>query len=237
MPVLTHQHCFNFLRDGVLLLDGDEQIHLALPGLQRESEEKGQECDWNEDSGWGDVQTRSGTIVRAFEGRVGDIARKLIDSNLSDYVQFTYTKPTEGPDIFNEHRDGAKDADATKIGRYKLQIGILLSDVADADGPFIYWPGSHHLALLHAGKHPDLGPVELIRTDLKFRERVTHCRFVGRAGQVILSHPLLTHGTLRNRGGCIRRMAFLRAGWREDETRGLFDRPWEDFPGLDLSVV
>jgi hypothetical protein len=245
MALLTDQQQFDFLRDGVLRLDADAEILNALPLFQHEAEEKrqqlrqtrtveGDSSSWDETRGWGDVQTRSNHLAPALSGRVGRIVRELLGSEWSDHIQYAFTEPTEGPDEFNEHRDGAKDANATFIGRYRLQIGILLDDVAEDMGPSIYWPGSHQLALLHASRNSDLTPVQLIRTNLKLNERIAYCPFVGSAGCVILSHPLVTHGTLRNRGTRVRPMAFVRVGWKEDDTRDLFDRPWADFPGLSV---
>lgn len=241
--MLTYQEQFEFVRDGVLRLEPDDEIRCQILLLQQEAKEKqaylhrqdaaDHKASWDQGRGWGDIQLQSEHIGPALTGRVGAIVRELLgQTHLSDHVQYTFTEPSHGRDELNEHRDGAKDAHAASIGRYALQIGILLSDVTELDGPFIYWPGSHQLALLHASRNANQGVVQLIRANLKLRERARYCRFLGQAGDVILSHPLITHGTLRNRGARARPMAFLRLGWRDDATRDLFSNPWGDYPGL-----
>lgn len=236
------QDKFDFFRNGVLRFPADQSILNSLPLLILEADnfiakaKEGAPCEdfrssWDAHRGWGDAQVHSQHIVQAFSGDIGRIVQELVGVSVKDHVQYAFTENCSNEENINEHRDGASGDKVSCIGRYSLQVGVLLQDVNTNDGPFVYWPGSHHLAIIHAKVNPQLSPYELIRADFRLRDRAKYCSFTGSAGDVIVSHPLMTHGTLRNQGKR-RVIAFSRVNWREDYGRDLFNDPWEDFMDL-----
>jgi hypothetical protein len=150
------------------------------------------------------------------------------------FAQYTVTEPTGGGEIDNEHRNGAFKRCAPHIDRYEIQFRVLLDDTNGNDGPFVYWPESH-AKVLQAARDELARPLNERRSgpqpiydSLDHGKSDTPCKFTSTAGDIIISHQLVAHRTLRNRGNR-RRMAFFRVGHRQDAGYSMFTDPWGDF--------
>jgi len=129
--------------------------------------------------------------------------------------QLTYSFCSDSPDALalREHTDGLWPPDADQVARNEFLLGALLGDVASlADGPYVCWPGSHLQAIAHLETLWTADVADGFRT-LPPGEG-TPTPILGWAGDIVVAHRLLRHGTApRSRPG-VRRMAFFRLGHR-----------------------
>lgn len=133
------------------------------------------------------------------------------------------------------HLDGmASRTNAVPTGQlrnFTALIGVMLSGQHDINqGNFTVWPGTH---LMNAAYLRRAGPQSLIDAmpDIALP---TPVQIKGDAGDVIISHYLLSHGTAPNLGADVRYMVFFRLTHVDhDEQRweSLCD-PWLQWPGL-----
>lgn len=111
---------------------------------------------------------------------------------------------------FNPHVDGVSDLKAP-INVYGLQLGILLTDIpSEYMGNFTVWPGSHkkvQAALFGTYEHQ---LARAIWDCSQLAEQKPGHQICGRAGDVIINHHLLLHGTAPNRRGQQRDLIFFR---------------------------
>lgn len=127
------------------------------------------------------------------------------------HPHLTYSFQTTASGVaFEQHTDGAPKG-VTSVAQPELIMGALLEDVPSPEcGPFLYWPGSHLDAIDHLQGSQHSLLVDRVRTippaDGPPRP------FLGRAGDAIICHRLLRHGTAARTAGGVRRMAFFRLG-------------------------
>jgi hypothetical protein len=127
------------------------------------------------------------------------------------YPQLTYSFQTGQSQLaLLQHVDGAGEETEEAI-EHEILVGALLSSVAsEADGPFVVWPGSHLSGrdfLWRNRQMPVWNAIRAIPLDPSRPQP-----FLGQAGDVILVHRLLQHGTAARSAPGVRRMAFVRLG-------------------------
>lgn len=129
--------------------------------------------------------------------------------------QLTYSFFTDRPDTLalREHTDGLWPPDSDRVARNEFLLGAILEDVTSpADGPYVCWPGSHLQAIDHLEKQWTADVADGFRTLPQCEGTPTP--ILGGAGDVVVAHRLLRHGTApRSRPG-VRRMVFFRLGHR-----------------------
>ena len=124
---------------------------------------------------------------------------------------------------------------AGTLQSFTALIGVMLSDMPEPEcGNFTAWPGSH---LLNARALKRDGPRSLLdrMPDVALG---TPLQITGRAGDVVLSHYLLSHGTAPNWSSDIRYMVFFRLV-RRHHPQEIWDSladPWMQWPGVPTGM-
>jgi hypothetical protein len=121
-------------------------------------------------------------------------------------------------------------------------IGIYLSDVSELDhGNFTVWPGSHRTIATYLAQNLDANAdniYEVIR-GIGQIDCGEPLQIRARAGDVVICHSLLKHGTAPNLGSNIRYMVFVRAR-HQDQNRAHVDgeedcwKWWRGLQGVNL---
>ena len=117
------------------------------------------------------------------------------------------------------------------LRNFTALVGVLLSDVLEEDeGNFTVWPGTH---LLNADYLQRVGARKLLdgMPDIALPPPL---QLTGRAGDVVIAHYLLSHGTAASWGCDVRYMAFFRlthVRHDHDQWQSLED-PWRQWPGI-----
>jgi hypothetical protein len=133
------------------------------------------------------------------------------------------------------HLDGMASR-ANKVPKGQLRnftalIGVMLADISTPDrGNFTVWPGSH---LLNAAWLRENGIHSLLEgmPAVSLPEPV---QITGRAGDLILCHYLLSHGTAANLSPDVRYMVFFRLAHVDHDAQrweSMAD-PWLQWPGI-----
>lgn len=128
------------------------------------------------------------------------------------HPHLTYSfQTTASGTALGQHTDGLWPPSGDRIAQSEFLLGVLLAPVPSSEcGPYVYWPKSHLDAIDHLEQSP-----ESVLAD-RFRSIPpavgTPTPFLGRAGDVILVHRLLRHGTVTRTASGVRRMAFFRPG-------------------------
>lgn len=133
------------------------------------------------------------------------------------------------------HLDGmASNTNGVPSGQlhsFTMLVGVMLNDmVGENRGNFAVWPGSH---LLNAAYLREAGPRTLLE-HMPLVDLPAPVQISGQAGDVVLSHYLLSHGTAPNLSCDVRYMIFFRlthVGHDQDKWRSLKE-PWLQWPGL-----
>jgi hypothetical protein len=127
------------------------------------------------------------------------------------YPQLTYSFQTDQSQLaLVQHVDGAAD-DTEEAVEHEILVGALLDSVtSDADGPFVLWPRSHISGRDFLRRNLQMPVWNAIRAIPMDPSRPQP--FLGQAGDVILVHRLLQHGTAARSTPGVRRMAFIRLG-------------------------
>jgi ectoine hydroxylase-related dioxygenase (phytanoyl-CoA dioxygenase family) len=132
-----------------------------------------------------------------------------------DFVQLAATLPgfaTKGGVGRHFHVDGGKDA---ALDVFNILFGVALTDVAsDTAGGFHVLPGSHQAFAAAFARQPIDAPVDWGRVKLDTQR----CLLVNahlvvprlKAGDVLVAHSFLAHGTSANLSGARRDMLFQR---------------------------
>jgi hypothetical protein len=125
--------------------------------------------------------------------------------------QLTYSFRTKALALaLDQHTDGAPKG-ATCVAQQDFLLGVLLNDVPSTEsGPYVYWPRSHLDAIDHLEKSQGSELLHRVRTIPPAAGPPSP--FLGRAGDVIVAHSLLRHGTAWRTSSGVRRMAFFRLG-------------------------
>jgi hypothetical protein len=151
-------------------------------------------------------------LKRVIEGLEFGTPWQVLEGDLA-HPQLTYSFQTEAlPGLaLREHTDGLWPPTADSVARSEFLLGALLEDVHSREcGPYVYWPKSHQGAIDHLERLPESVLADRFRT---IPAGVgTPAAFLGRAGDVIVAHRLLRHGTAARTSSGVRRMAFFRLG-------------------------
>lgn len=112
---------------------------------------------------------------------------------------------------------------------FSMLLGVVLRDIEETDaGNLMVWPGSHHLYAQYFRQH---GWESLLQgmpaVDLGKPVQVT-----AKAGDVLLVHYLLGHGTSANLSPNIRYTVYFRLRHREHDSAKSAVAPWRDFQHL-----
>ena len=111
----------------------------------------------------------------------------------------------------NQHTDGLWPPTSDRIALPEFLLGALLEPVSSVDGgPYVFWPKSHLDAIDHLERSPDSVLAHRFPTIPPGAGMPTP--FLGRAGDVIVVHRLMRHGTAVRTSPGVRRMAFFRLG-------------------------
>jgi hypothetical protein len=171
---------------------------------------------------WGECQLKYLDDLRAIDIAGSALKRKIEDIGFakpwqvlaSDFAHphLTYCfQAGARPGLaLEQHTDGApKGADC--VAQPELLMGALLEDVPSPEcGPYVYWPKSHLHAIDHLERAPESLLVDRVRSIPP--SGGTPSSFLGCAGDVIVAHRLLRHGTASRSSSGVRRMAFFRLG-------------------------
>lgn len=171
---------------------------------------------------WGECQLKYLDHLRAIDIVVPGLEREIADIGFdkpwrvlaSDFAHphLTYSFQADASSslALEQHTDGAPKG-ADRVAQPEFLMGVLLEDVPSADcGPYVYWPRSHVIAVEHLERSPDSLLVDRVRSIPPAEGQPTP--FLGRAGDVIVAHRLLRHGTAARTASGVRRMAFFRLG-------------------------
>ncbi|WP_291990509.1 phytanoyl-CoA dioxygenase family protein [Luteitalea sp.] len=131
------------------------------------------------------------------------------------HPQLTYSFQVASPVTLalREHTDGLWPRDSDRVARSEFLLGTILEDVPSlAHGPYVCWPGSHREAIDHLDALSADDVADGFRTLPDGRGRPMP--ILGRAGDIVVAHRLLRHGTAPRAFPGVRRMAFFRLGHR-----------------------
>jgi hypothetical protein len=213
--------------------DAAEQLNAAFPdGWERSKNES-----------WREIRYCRHPAFMALAAEVLDpLALEILESAPPvDYVQLAATFPgfaTKGGVGRNFHIDGGQDA---ALGVFNVLMGVALTDVAsDTAGSFHVLPGSHEMfahlfkeqprdALVHWGEIKLLGQKKFLSPHMV----VPHVK----AGDIIVAHSFLAHGTAANTTTARRDMFFQRraaaplwdAATRDGAREAFMRDPWMFF--------
>jgi ectoine hydroxylase-related dioxygenase (phytanoyl-CoA dioxygenase family) len=159
-----------------------------------------------------------------------------------DFVQFASTLPgfaTKGGVGRHFHVDGGKDV---ALDVFNILFGVALTDVAsDTAGGFHVLPGSHQAFAAAFARQPPDAPVDWGKVKLDTQKHLlADAQLVVprlKAGDVMVAHSFLAHGTSANTSEARRDMLFQRRAaaplWdpqSQDAEREAFMRaPWRWF--------
>lgn len=132
----------------------------------------------------------------------------------SDFVQLASTMPgfaTKGGIGRNFHIDGGTEQ---ALGVFNILLGVALTDVAsDSVGGFHVLPGSHEEFAEDFKRQPTDAPVHWGNVKVETQRRLLGARMVVprlAAGDIVVTHSFLAHGTSANASDVRRDMIFQR---------------------------
>lgn len=131
------------------------------------------------------------------------------------HPQLTYSFEAASPGMLalREHTDGLWPPDSDRVARSEFLLGAILEDVPSlAHGAYVCWPGSHREAIEHLEARADDDVADGFRSLPEGRG--SPMPILGRAGDIVVAHRLLRHGTAPRACPGVRRMAFFRLGHR-----------------------
>jgi hypothetical protein len=141
------------------------------------------------------------------------------------------------------HVDGVADGDNGvpadgQMHGHTLLVGVLLSDVSTGGcGNLTVWPGTHdELARRCRSQQMDLSdPAAFLDTVAQLAADTSEpCAVTGRAGDVVLVHPLLAHAAANNASSAVRHAVYFRLSTPDRAVLGsssLTD-PWAGWPAM-----
>lgn len=163
------------------------------------------------------------------EALIGICGRSTKQLGNIDCPQHAFCRQVEGDWGYDTHIDGAAADREEPPGQYEVLIALLLSPVrSEADGAFVFWPGSH----LEVFANLRSKPRQFLRTaihdcvpELAAKGapalKSGPAALTGDVGTALICHRLLVHGTApRTRPG-IRHMAFFRPAYAPYEKDAL----------------
>ncbi|MFD7444000.1 creatininase family protein [Streptomyces sp. NPDC059909] len=132
------------------------------------------------------------------------------------------------------HVDGVScpHLDPRELRTFSLLIGVVLSDISDAQGGALrYLPGGHHTMARWFGDQWSLGMTKQVPPEIDREHGVS---LLGAPGDVLLMHHLVPHSVGRNLSPSPRVMAYFRVSHPDHSRRRLeaLRDPWLDYPPL-----
>jgi ectoine hydroxylase-related dioxygenase (phytanoyl-CoA dioxygenase family) len=212
-------HWAELRRDGYTVVSG--AIDASLLGAARDAAERlnaefpeGWERSKNES--WREIRYCRDPAFMALATRVLDpLALEIIESAPPvDYVQLAATFPgfaTKGGVGRNFHVDAGQ---GQALDVFNILQGVALTDVeSDTAGSFHVLPGSHEQFAALFKQQPTDRPVHWGEVKLGGQKKFLSPRMVAphlRAGDIIIAHSFLAHGTSANTTAARRDMFFQR---------------------------
>ena len=211
--MLQNAHWEQLTRQGYTVVSGaidPRRLHAAQMAGRRLNEVH-PDGGWERTSNelWREVRCcRDDDFMAIASTALDPLAREILESAPPiDFVQLASTMPgfaTKGGIGRNFHVDGGKE-----FGVFNILLGVALTDVAsDTVGGFHVLPGSHE-ALARAFRRQHWGNVRLET----LRRLLPGARLVVprlAAGDIIVTHSFLAHGTSANTSDVRRDMIFQR---------------------------
>ncbi|HSI84628.1 MAG: phytanoyl-CoA dioxygenase family protein [Candidatus Methylacidiphilales bacterium] len=116
-----------------------------------------------------------------------------------------------------------------ELFNFTASLGVFLSDITDVNmGNYTVWPGSHHI---FAEYLREMGPRTLLN-GFPVLELPAPYQITLKAGDIVLSHYLLAHGTAPNISQHIRYACFFRL-YREEHAKIKWDSITDTLIGWD----
>ncbi|MCF8532020.1 MAG: phytanoyl-CoA dioxygenase family protein [Reyranella sp.] len=171
---------------------------------------------------WGECLLKRVEHLRAMDIVTSDVRQAIEDIGFSKpwpvlaldfaHPQLTYSFQTDASGLaLNQHTDGLWPPSANYVAQCEFLLGVLLEHVPSFEcGPYVFWPKSHLDAIDHLEQSPESVLADRFRT-IPPAVGVS-ASFLGRAGDVIVAHRLLRHGTASRTSAGVRRMVFFRPG-------------------------
>ena len=153
--------------------------------------------------------------AKAWIGGLGFAApwRKLEPDMAHPQLTYSFEAASLGALALREHTDGLWPPDSDHVARSEFLLGAILEDVPSlSHGPYVCWPGSH----LHAIDHLEARSTDDVADGFRTlpEGRGMPMPILGRAGDIVVAHRLLRHGTAPRARPGVRRMTFFRLGHR-----------------------
>ena len=217
--VFTATHWEGLVRDGYTVVAGA----VGAPALQAAQDAAGQlnaafPDGWerSKDESWREIRYCRHPAFMALVAEVLDpLTLEILESAPPvDYVQLAATFPgfaTKGRVGRNFHIDGGQQE---ALGVFNVLLGVALTDVAsDTAGSFHVLPGSHEQFADLFKRQPTDAPVHWGEVKLIGQKQFLSPRMVVphvKAGDIVVAHSFLAHGTSANTTDDRRDMFFQR---------------------------
>ena len=184
-------------------------------------------------------------FVVIVESALDPLAAEILETvHAPERIQLASTMPgfsTKGIVGRHFHIDGGQ---APALAAFNILFGVALTDVqSDTAGGFHVLPGSHHAFSELFARQPADGPVNWGEVKIAGQKKFLSAEMVVprlKAGDVVVTHSFLAHGTSANTSDVRRDMLFQRRAAiplcdpaQRDQAREAFMRnPWLFFKGL-----
>jgi ectoine hydroxylase-related dioxygenase (phytanoyl-CoA dioxygenase family) len=206
-------------RDGYTVVSGaipEPMLRAARQAADRLNAAFPDGWERSKDESWREIRYCRDTAFMALAAAVLDpLALEILESAPPvDYVQLAATFPgfaTRGRVGRNFHIDGGQQA---ALGVFNVLQGVALTDVtSDTAGSFHVLPGSHQRFADLFRRQPTGGPVHWGEVKLAGQKQLLGPPMVVphlKAGDIVVAHSFLAHGTSANTTGVRRDMFFQR---------------------------
>ena len=217
--VFGDRHWEELRRDGYTTVSGaipERALRAAQQAADRLNAAFPEGWERSKDESWREIRTCREPAFMALVAEVLDpLSLEILESAPPvDYVQLAATFPgfaTKGRVGRNFHIDGGQQE---ALGVFNVLLGVALTDIAsDTAGGFHVLPGSHEQfadlckrrptdAPVHWGEAKLIGQKQFLRAPMT----VPHVK----AGDIVVAHSFLAHGTSANTSDVRRDMFFQR---------------------------
>ncbi|MEO6094644.1 MAG: phytanoyl-CoA dioxygenase family protein [Fibrobacteria bacterium] len=146
-----------------------------------------------------DLHLHSESVARLVSHRaLHEVATALIGPDADMRMCFTFTKTADHGEPLDWHQDWGLDQDK---GYHRISVWIAVTDAEIADGCVLVLPGSHLGPLREHTVSETHPPDKGIRGGLDAEDRGRTMAVELRAGQVLILHPQIIHGSGKNVSG------------------------------------
>lgn len=218
--VFGETHWGALIRDGYTIVSGaidEARLRAAQDAADRLNARFPDGWERSKNESWREIRyCRDPAFLALAANALDPLAGEILDSAPPvDFVQFAATMPefsTKGGVGRNFHIDGGQDR---ALGVFNVLQGVALTDVAsDTAGGFHVLPGSHRQFAELFGQQPADAPLHWGEVKLDGQRRfLAGAQMVVprmRAGDIVVAHSFLAHGTSANTTDVRRDMIFQR---------------------------